>query len=236
MLTRLPLTFPSHTGDMLALVAAMEDVVEALDEGSIPNKVDYPSQSFEGYVKSLVNAQVLKSPDIQPGHWCVAASTRGMPGDARVDFVFRPTYAAVATLSRVLLDLPWIAIRTPRFRTALQKGMRFAAYRELQGHGYDTDQGRIDALRILSLGKVPLLLEHAPGLCPKLYESIRLAASDMAARLTRGEAQGAWGEDLSSGFRQALETLRLVNDPEFMRSLEDAKHDPITIERKDWKW
>ena len=224
------------TGAMLSYVEAMEEVVEALDERLIPDAKTYTLDDLSSYVKSLVAAQRRKLSFVKPGCWCVVSGDDGMPGDARVDFVFRPTYAAVATLSRILCDYPVLAVRTPRFLLALKQGMKFATYRGLAGHGYEADPGAIHALRILSLGKVPLLLQQHPELCPSLAMIIREVAESMQERLTTHSAVGIWGEDLSEGFRQAIETMRLVNDPEFMRTISEARQDRSVIPRKDWTW
>jgi hypothetical protein len=143
------------TGAMLSYVESMEEVVEALDERLIPDATTYTLEDLSSYVQSLVAAQRRTLSFVKPGCWCVVSGDDGMPGDARVDCVFRPTYAAVATLSRTLCDYPVIAVRTRRFLLTLKQGMKFATYRGLAGHGYEADQGAIDALRILSLGKVP---------------------------------------------------------------------------------
>jgi hypothetical protein len=224
------------TGAMLSYVQSMEEVVEALDERLIPDATTYTLEDLSSYVQSLVAAQRRKLSFVKPGCWCVISGDDGMPGDARVDFVFRPTYAVVATLSRTLCDYPVLAVRTPRFLLTLKQGMKFATYRGLAGHGCEADQGAIDALRILSLGKVPLLLQQHPELCPALAKIIREVTESMQARLSTDNAVGIWGEDLSEGFRQAIETMRLVNDPEFMRSISEARQDRSVISRKDWKW
>jgi hypothetical protein len=224
------------TGAMLSYVESMEEVVEALDERLIPDATTYTLEDLSSYVQSLVAAQRRKLSFVKPGCWCVISGDDGMPGDSRVDFVFRPTYAAVATLSRTLCDYPVIAVRTRRFLLTLKQGMKFATYRGLAGHGYEADRGAIEALRILSLGKVPLLLQRHPELCPPLATIIREVAESMQERLSTNSAVGVWGEDLSEGFRQAIETMRLVNDPEFMRSISEARHDRSVISRKDWKW
>lgn len=224
------------TRAMLSYVEAMEEVVEALDERLIPDANNYTLEDLGSYVQSLVAAQRRKLSFVKPGCWCVVSGDDGMPSDARVDFVFRPTYAAVAMLSRTLCDYPVLAIRTPRFLLTLKQGMKFATYRGLAGHGYEADQGAIHALRILSLGKVPLLLQQHPELCPSLARIIREVAESMQARLSADSAVGVWGEDLSDGFRQAIETMRLVNDSEFMRSISEARQDRSVISRKDWTW
>lgn len=222
--------------EILALVEAMEEIVEALDEGVIPNDSDYTMKDLSGYVLSLVEGQQRTGTHVKPGCWCVVRDEEPMLSDARVDFVYRPTYAAVATLSRTLCDFGTIAMETPRFLSALKAGMKFATYRGLGGHGYEWDQGTIESLRILSLGKVPWLLERQSELSPKLLALIREVSSDMQQRLKTGEAIGGFGEDLSEGFRQSIETLMFVNDPTFMRSIAEAKKDPSVTKRKDWKW
>jgi len=224
------------TSEMLAYVESMEEVVEAIDEGLIPNASDYTIGDLERYVRSLIEAQRKKATFVKPGCWCVVTGDEPMPSDARVDFVFRPTYAAVATLSRTLVDHPIVALRIPGYLAALKRGMRFATYRGLGGHGFDADLGAIHALRILSMGNVPWLLDRHPDLCPSLHRIIRQVANTMQHRLSSGQASGPWGEDLSTGFRQAIETLRLVNDRAFMESIAEAKQDPSLIPRKDWTW
>jgi hypothetical protein len=224
------------TSRMLAYVDSMEEIVEALDEGVIPNNADYTLDDLAAYIRSLVEGQRQTESFVKPGCWCVVTLDDFMPSDARVDFVFRPTYAAVATLSRTLFDYPVIALRTKRFLSTLKNGLVFATHRALAGHGFDADQGAIDALRILSMGKVPLLLDRHPKLCPALHRIILGVAKEMQRRLDTGTAVGVWGEDLAAGFRSAIETLQFVNNQAFMQSIAEAKQDPELIKRTEWKW
>ena len=202
-------------GAMRAVVDSMMELLEALDEGLVPDNADYTIDDLAAYVDSLVCGQRGSLGQVKPGSWGVAPDDDGMGSDARVDFVFRPTYIAVATLSRVLCDFPLIALGITGYHAALLNGMTFCSYRGLQGHGYDADDGAIDALRVLSLGKVPWLLGRHPSACPELKAAIDGVADDMARRLLAGTTVGAWGKDYSEGFRSALETLRLKNGPGF---------------------
>ncbi len=236
MLKQFELFEHPDTATMLSFVDGMEEVVEALDEGVVPNATSYTLDDLGSYVASLIRAQQRTRTIAKRGCWCVVPGDEGMPSDARVDFVFRPTYAAVATLSRILCDYPVVALRTRRFLSTLKQGMRYATYRRLAGHGYEADRGTTHALRILSLGKVPLLLQRHPELCPSLAKIIRDVAESMQERLSAHRAVGIWGEDLSEGFRQAIETMRFVNDPEFMRSISEARQDRSVIPRKEWTW
>lgn len=200
---------------MTSLVASMLKILKSIDNGLIPNAKDYSAQSLESYLISLVEGQREKIVGIKDGSWMVAPDAYGMPADARVDFVFRPTYVATATLARVYLDHSYLVAQISGYKRALVTGLRFCTYRRLRGHGYEADEGAIDALTILSLGKVPSLLMKHPELCPKLREIIRNVAEDMETRLKEGEAFGAWNTDYSAGFHFALNILR-DNNPGFI--------------------
>ncbi len=223
-------------GAMDALIDSMMELLETLDEGLIPDDVEYTLADLAVYVESLVRGQRDSLGRTKPGSWGVVPDDAGMDSDARVDFIFRPTYIAVATLSRVLCEFPLIAMRTPGYLDSLFSGMVFCSHRGLQGHGYEADAGAIDALRTLSLGKVPWLLIRHPEACPPLKLAIDDVADDMARRLVAGTAVGMWGEDYTEGFRSAVETLRLKNDPEFMAALEEARRSPSTVSKEELPW
>jgi hypothetical protein len=221
---------------MKVLTDSMMEVLESIDEGLVPNRDDYTPGDLANYVDSLVSRQRSSLGQTKPGSWCVAPDDSDMDSDTRVEFIFRPTYIAVATLSRVLCEYPLIALATPRYDRALRTGMLFCSYRGLRGHGYEADEGAIDALRVLSLGKVPWLLNRHPEACPELKRAIDDVAEDMARRLLNGTAVGAWGEDYSDGFRSAVETLRLKNDPEFIAALEETRRHPYALSKENLPW
>jgi hypothetical protein len=221
---------------MSAVIDSMTDVLESLDEGLIPNELDYTREHLRGYLESLVTGQRDSLGRTKPGSWGVVPNDAGMDSDARVDFIFRPTYIATATLSRALCEYPLLALSIPGYEEALMTGMAFCSYRRLQGHGYEADAGAIDALRVLSLGKVPWLLNRHPDACPDLKAAIDEVANDMAQRLLDGTAVGMWGEDYSEGFRSAVETLRLKNDSDFMAALKEARRNPETVSKDELPW
>lgn len=221
---------------MTDIIESMQELLEALDEGMVPSSPDYSEDDLKGYLTSLVKGQRDFLGSTGPGSWAVAPNDDDMVSDARVDFIFRPTYIATATLTRSLREYPLIALGISGYRTALQTGMKFCSYRGLMGHGYEAEAGAIDALRVLSLGKVPWLLHRHPDFCPELKNALDEVARDMAQRLSDGDTSGVWGEDYSDGFRSAIETLRLMNDLDFMRSLEAARQDPTTLSEEELQW
>ena len=221
---------------MLDLVDSMMELLELVDEGLVPDSEDYTLGDFRTYLESLIAGQRVSLGRTKAGSWAVVPEDSGMDSDARVDFIFRPTYIATATLSRALCEYPLLALSIAVNNEALVSGMTFCSYRGLQGHGYEADAGAIDALRVLSLGKVPWLLNRHPDVCPELKSAIDNVANDMAERLVNGTAVGLWGEDYSEGFRSAVETIRLKNDRDFMASLEEARRNPSTVSKDELPW
>ena len=86
-----------------SLVRAMREVLSALD-GASKGKTPFSSEGLVSYCRSLVRGQRGSLGATKSGSWSVVPSDAGMPADARIDFIFTPTYPAVATLARVLFD------------------------------------------------------------------------------------------------------------------------------------
>ncbi len=205
-----------HQG-MPDTIASMKELLDALDAGTVPNDTDYSLDDLAGCLTSLVEGQRESLGRTMPGSWAVVPNVDGLDAEMRVEFVFGPTYIATATLARCLCDYPLTALAIPGYREALQTGMLFSAGRNLQGHGYDATAGAIDALGILSLGKVPWLLHRHPEFCPELKASVDEAAAYMARCLDEGSAAGSWGEDYAVAFASVLESLRVRNALEYLR-------------------
>ena len=127
---------PPSVDEMLKLVQDMRDVLDALAHKEIPDE-HFTVNDLEQYCQSLVRGQRGSLGRTIPDSWSVAENDDGMPVDARVDFVFVPTYVVVATLTRVRLDYPGIAAGISGYDDGLRRGMVFAKHRRLEGHGYD---------------------------------------------------------------------------------------------------
>jgi len=210
------------------IVASMKELLDALDRGMVPNDTDYSLNDLAGYLTSLVEGQRGSLGRTMPGSWAVVPDDDDMDAETRDSRIFTPTYIATATLARCLCDHPLTALAIPGYREALQTGMLFCAARNLQGHGYDDILGAVDALGILSLGKVPWLLNHRPDFCPELKASIDEAARYMAKCLHDGTATGSWGEDYTDGFASVLERLRVTNDLDYLPAVETNAQDTAT--------
>ena len=82
----------------------------------------------------------------------------------------RYTFRIIAILARTYFDYPEIANSIPRYKEALIAGLNFCSLRGLQGHEYEGEEGRVEALKILNMGHVPELLEKNPTWCNELAQ------------------------------------------------------------------
>ena len=143
--------------------------------GLIPSP-NYTVDELKGLCISLLESQrddVENLYGMKPYSWCITPDAKGMPGDARVYYAFTPTYLAVSILTKFLVDYPEIAKEIPNYETQLKRGMVFASYRKLQGHGYEGEHSLYDTIRLFKMAKVADFLAENPDFCPELLETLR---------------------------------------------------------------
>ena len=150
------------------------------------DKAPTPDQ-IRAFTEYLVSKQRKDTePDMKVGSWAITTEVR-MESDARVDFVYFPTYIAVACLSLVKVDYPEIAKTIEGFERALRTGLRFASYRQLSGHGYDSVHEMLVAIEYLSFGKVFKMMLDNPKQSNPFYFAMRDAESKILQNLAREE-------------------------------------------------
>ena len=226
---------PPSVDEMQELVQAMRDTLDALAHREIPD-VHYTIDDLTRYCESLVRGQRGSLGRTAADSWSVAADDNEMPADAHVDFVFIPTYLAVATLTRVRLDHPGIFAAIPGFDESLKRGMDFATHRALEGHGYDATAGMIDAALIFAEGTVFEFLSASPGFCPKLLATLNNLKQALTERISSGNTKGSWGEEYHSDFLSVVETLRLVSIPGMAASITSGADEDLEDSTGDIEW
>ncbi|MEO5333937.1 MAG: gamma-glutamylcyclotransferase [Magnetococcus sp. YQC-5] len=144
---------------------------------------NYPQPYFkESDLIKLCNSLVADQCDSDQylaGSWAIFLDPN-MPSDARVDFIYLPTYMAIGILTYAYKLIPEIEKVVPRFWIAMRLGYLFASLRGLQGHGIydDIGEGEIHALGtigILKMGGIfDFLAKHksfSPELMRVIYEN-----------------------------------------------------------------
>jgi gamma-glutamylcyclotransferase (GGCT)/AIG2-like uncharacterized protein YtfP len=130
--------------------------------------------------------------------WGLAAPEALGGADARVDFLYTPTYTALAFLTRAFLMLPEEIGRLPDFTTVLRGGLLAATGRDFSGHGYESLKGVLDTLEIFNLGGMDNFVRSYPRLCPKFSRLFTKTVQGLRAALKAGKLQGMWGEEYTS--------------------------------------
>lgn len=185
------------------LIEEMKWFLRALSIREIPNE-EYSMEQVEKYILSLLVGQEKSKESPLCGSWCVSPETAGMPSDSRVDFIYQPSYMATAILSIALFDHPITTLLMPGYLYSLSVGLKFCTGRRLSGHGYSADQGAAEAIKILSAGKVQLLLKQNPEYCPELEKIMEDKVKEMTQRLESGDTLSPWGGDQREMLEEAV--------------------------------
>ena len=188
------------------IVDLMLLTLKELSENTIPNE-SYSMHDLEKYLRSLVLGQEKNHESKTFGCWPVIDTNERAPADFRVDFFYKPTYIASATLSICLLEHPLTTILMPGYLDALVDGLNFCCGRNLKGHGYEADIGSAEAIKILSLGKVPLLLHQNPDYSLKLKSVIEKTITEIKDKLDSGQTFSCWGENQTKAFESAIKAF-----------------------------
>ena len=139
-------------GDSTRLQWQIDDCVVAVDNMQLAlNNLSaglLSDAQLIDYARGLINNQRTNPDSPFYGAWrVIPGDDKKIPADARVDFIYTPTYIAVAFLCRLSLEHPAAAKQLAGLRQAIHHGMAFATGRNLSGAGYDRTGGLVNACR-----------------------------------------------------------------------------------------
>ncbi len=175
-----------HTRELLRI---REDWLDKLTTVSELSDVDdWWLTRIKDFTTFLLNHQLnFKGSNINViGAWCIPEEPR-MPSDARVDFLYMPTYLAVSWLSLIKQRYPEIAELFPEFDEAFKKGLNFASNRYLQGHGYDAVRESLIAINYLAMGNTFEFVRNHPEYSVRFISAVKKAESIIVDRLQDNE-------------------------------------------------
>lgn len=167
------------------------DLGEFLDENP-----DFKNKEWRENLNAIVDFQDLD------GSFKLFASYN-IPGDARVDFCYVPTYICTAILMKAWL-LEGDAF-TLREKSALQKGLKMSCVRNLRGHGYDAFKQQIEALNLFMKAGLNEFMDLYFDFCPEFNEMIKGIITQFEDRQSQGKFTGSWGESYENEIRQINE-------------------------------
>ena len=115
-----------------------------------------------------------------------------MPADARVDFLYRPTYLAAAILISMEGSRP--GLLSGPYAESFQGLLRACTGRNLRGHGYEAEAGLVDSLGILLRAPLKAFLAQHSSAHPEFAACVATAIEELRA-ICGGTRQPAWGKD-----------------------------------------
>ncbi len=170
-------------------------------------------KEMEVFTRFLIGAQRNElGPRNHHGCWALPEDVN-IPSDARVDFIYMPTYIALAWLTLIKADYPHISESIDGFDRALSIGFNAATGRKLRGHGYEGDKEMVQAIEILSLGKVFSFIAKHRHISLRFYRVVA-EARERLERLLAERDKRSWGYVPSHDLRRALALLSGDDDGE----------------------
>ena len=130
-----------------------------------------------------------------------------MPSDARVDFIFRPTYVCCQILMRALLGGALSGVQERRVIIALSRGLAFSCHCGLLGHGYEGLKQQREDVRDFARAGIVEIAERYSSLCPEFFSLINGIADDYVKRIAEGNVTCYFGENLAREIVAAAESL-----------------------------
>ena len=124
----------------------MEIILDAFyrEAKDVANGTIYPDAKFD-YAIKLISASRRIGVN-RSWYWSPAFTVDGMPADARVQLVYKPTYIATAVLMNIYMGLNEIEQR--RISLPLKQAMTSCLGRSFEGHGYDAEDEIKEVLNI----------------------------------------------------------------------------------------
>lgn len=180
-----------------AIVDKMRDDLSKLCNG------EFRTDDVKDYVQGLV-AEATPLKHRQDMMFWKLDEPDKMPSDARVDFVFTPTYIAAAFIIKSVLNVPEI-MDDDSVRSTLAATLLGSTARGFAGHGYENNIGRVRAAKIFASAGTRQFIEKYPDLCPEFTELYKKTVEDIRTWVEDNKAVDLWGSDFSDEAKEALQ-------------------------------
>lgn len=139
------------------------------------------------------------------------SSERDMPSDARVDFLYRPTYVCCQIMMRALLGGRLSDDQGQRVNTALSRGLAFSCGRGLNGHGIEDLERQCEDVADFGHAGIMEIAERYPLLCPEFFSLINKIGDEYVERIANGDVIYYFGSNLAQKILTAAESLGRTN-------------------------
>ena len=163
-------------------------------------------EKMENVVRKLVSG--FKEYDTIPDKKFYALfDPRKVPADARVDFVYTPTYLACAVIICAVSEYEDL-LEDEAIKETLYYGLNGCIGRKFLGAGYDDIDGFLDAMEIFAQCDVMSFIARFPEFNPLFNAAIKEAVTYLQDGLCSGKVKDPWnGESYEDKAKPILELL-----------------------------
>lgn len=131
-----------------------------------------------------------------------------MPGDARVEYVYKPTYIASAIMMTAMNRFDLVA-KDSTFQKTVTMLLEASLGREFRGAGYDEYVGYLDALQIFATGDTLAFIEKYPTINERFVRELQKAICFLEDEICSGKIRDMWsGEPYSTRGKEVLAMYR----------------------------
>ena len=197
--------------DMFRVKDEMKKFLVDLRRNTLLNNY-FSEEDVKESIKDLLRKQRLDLGRSCDFSWCLGLTNKGMPSDARVDFIYEPTYIAISILTCIKVYYPQIAEAIDGFDEALKDAMKFSLGRNLTGHGYESVDGTYYAIEVFDLGDVPRFLHDNPDYSTDLLELLKRIYRCFSSCLENGQTMNGWNKDYRKEYEFIADKLKVLSE------------------------
>lgn len=190
--------FNRNGQDLSEWMSIIQEMQSILDETLLGN---YCEMELAGYLAYAIR-------DAQPvndGLFWGFDDPKNLPGDARCDFFYRPSYIMTLTLTNAVLQFPGL-LGIAQCKETLHGALIGCTGRGLMGHGYDSNAELYYNLKLFLTGNILAFLAAYPDISQEFASMLDGIMKGISAAYTRGDHIGDWNCDFK-GEQEAVLSL-----------------------------
>lgn len=157
-----------------------------------------PEEELNAYLKDMIHAlKPVNNEQCSGMLFLMYDKPSLMPADARVEYVYRPTYIA-ATIMMTAMNRYESVAQNDEFRKVLSAVLEATMGRNFRGAGYDEYEGFMNTLDIFAMGDTLEFIENYPEVNERFTSEFKKALEFLEDKICSGIIKNAWsGEDYS---------------------------------------
>lgn len=154
-----------------------------------------PEEELNAYLKDMIHAlKPINNEQCNGMLFLMYDEPSSMPADARVEFVYKPTYIAATIMMTAMNRYDSIA-KNDVFRKTVSAVLEATLGRSFWGSGYDEYTGFMEALNIFAAGDTLEFIEKYPEVNERFVSEFKKALGFLENKICTGVIKDAWSGD-----------------------------------------